>query len=491
MPLELKDRPDYECAAYREMSAYWQLVADVAGGTKRLRECGITYLPQEEAEIEKHYLQRLHRSVQFNFYGRTLNALTGLVFHSDPVLGEGIPDVIKEDFEDIDLAGNHFDVFSKEAFRRAFDGHSVILVDMPPPLQQGATLADERAQGRRVCWVLYRAKQVKNWDVGRVNGAVQITRITFEETTLEADGQYGEKEVTHYREFRLVDGVVYWYLHRLHKGVGEERFELVGSGAVVGPTRIPVAVIYGRHEGILRSCPPLLDLAYLNITHWQQYSDLLTQLHALVPFILRKGVPTADQKALATGPNLVVDVPEKGDAAYISHDGKHIEAARQELLDVENRAAALGVSMLAAKPDQAAKTAREIRSSDLQQTSDLATMARSAKDAFETCLWFHAQYRGIEPERDADWTIDLGVAEADLIMDGPTILAIDALVKEQHLTLETALTLWKRGGLSALDVQMEIEKLKEQKAETPQIVQPPNPPPPVPEEAEEEPEIVQ
>src|SRR6185369_3790121 len=150
------------------MSPAWTIVSDVSGGTAVMRAASKTYLPQEPAEQDANYQRRLARSVFFNAYSRTRDALVGMVFKTDPELGDDVPEKIQKDLENVDLAGSHFDVFAKELFTDAFEGHSFILVDMQPKLADGATLADEA--GRRPLWVKYKACQAVNWRTSQVNG---------------------------------------------------------------------------------------------------------------------------------------------------------------------------------------------------------------------------------------------------------------------------------------------------------------------------------
>jgi len=451
------NQPDYHNPAYDAMNPAWQIVSDVSGGTARMRDKGATYLPQEPAEKPDAYNRRKNRSVFFNAYSRTRDALVGMVFKSDPELQDDVPEKIKKDLENVDLAGSHFDVFAKELFGDAFEGHAFILVDMQPKLPEGSTLADEQAAGRRPFWVKYKASQALNWRTSNINGETVLSQITFEEKTTEPKGKFGQEEVCRYRVFRLEDGIVKWELYRRTKAEGatQETIALEKEG-VTTLERIPVTVVYGNRTGMLTSTPPLLDLAYLNIAHWQEYSDYRNILHvAQVPILLRKGA-TSDQQAVEVGVGSVVDVPDEGDLKWCEHSGKAIESGRTELQDLEQRMALMGVSMLAQKTD-ANITATEIRSNNLQESSDLSTMARSLQDAIEEALGFHAAYYGI----DDGGSVKLGVAESDLTLDAQMITALITAVNSQPplLTAETFLQILQR-GFPGVELEDEIDKLK-------------------------------
>jgi len=457
MPIEPQNKPNYESNAYKSMTSAWTVVSDVSGGTARMRECSATYLPQEPAERPESYNRRLARSVFFNAFNRILDALVGMVHKADPELGDDVPEEIKKHLENIDLAGSHLDPFLKELFTDAVrDGHAFILVDMQPALPANATRADEIAQGRRPYWVKYKANQAKNWRTTVVNGETILSQITFEEKTNESDGEYGEKEVCRYRVFKLESGLVKWALYRkvVQVGTKEETFIEEGSGTVNNQTRIPVAVVYGNRLGMLVSSPPLLDLAYLNIAHWQEYSDYRNILHiAQVPLLARIGA-NQDQQKVEIGVGSTLDVETGGDVKWIEIHGNGVTAARTELQDIEQRMALMGLSMLSQKADSNV-TATEIRSNNLQESSDLATMARSEQDGAEMALEFHAKYLNLP----SGGSLKLGVAESDVVLDAVMVTAVSNLVSKGQLTLETFLNLLQR-GLPGVELQDELKKLE-------------------------------
>lgn len=182
MAEDLKNRPDYCCAAYKAMERAWAIMRDTCAGTLHLRDQGSRYLPIEPAEDTCGLEIRRNRAIYFNAVERMLNGLVGLVFCKEPTLGDEAPEAIRGreatetasalegHWENIDLAGTHGSVFCKEVFTDAMRyGHAVILVDMPP-MPEGATLAAERQAGRRPYWVSYRADQIITWRTTVVNG---------------------------------------------------------------------------------------------------------------------------------------------------------------------------------------------------------------------------------------------------------------------------------------------------------------------------------
>jgi hypothetical protein len=476
MPTEDQvNKPDYKNAAFKRMAAALQVVRDVAGGTARMRECGETYLPREPGEKDQEYKARLARSVFFNAYRKTREALVGMVFRENPKIGEDVSEIVKQQLENVDLAGTHLDVFAKELFTDAFEGHSFILVDMDAALPTGSTLADEKAAGRRPYWVKYKKDQALNWTGDRINGETVLTQITFEECSTEPSGRFGEDEVTKYRVFWLpiIDdgknadgnqvrpasyGLVQWELWKKIQVNGKDDVILENAGTT-SLTRIPVSVVYGRKIRFLESEPPLLDLAYLNIDHWQQYSDYRTQLNRLVPILVRVGVPVEQQTDLKTGPGCLVDMPKDCELTYVSHDGEALDATHTGIVDAEQRMAMAGLSILTQRADSNI-TATEKKMDQSERTSELSTMARSLKDCLERSLGFHAQYLNLADKNGDGGSIELGVAD-DLTLDPQDLAIARDMVREGSLTVETLHLL--AGKRWRTDLSGEIEEIKKRK----------------------------
>jgi hypothetical protein len=460
------DKPNYKCAAYHAMSEPWRIVGDVKAGTLHIRKQAKRYLPKFPAEHKDDYEDRLATATLFNAYNRTVNGLVGMVFKKNPILSKDVPQRIREHAENIDLAGTHLDVFCRQVLEDAFEGHSFILVDMQQALAPGATLADEQNAGRRPYWIRYRACQAFNFMPIEIKGRVEIGQITFEEEISERAGRYGAKAVKQYRTFWLEefteDGSgekkhrVLWELKKLRQEQGQERtFEDAGSGVVKGFDRIPVAVVYGKRTGFLQSQPVLLDLALINIKYYQKRSDYDSSLHkAGFPIPVFIGRDTKN-KTLAVGSGFGIDIPMNGDAKYMEPMGNSLEEARNDLKDLREEMASLGLSVVAARPDGGeSRTATETVIDFAQESSELETMARSEADAVEQCLQFHARYMG----EKSGGSVELGAHLRRLALTAQQVQAYSQMVAETQLTIETLWSILKRGDALPEDFDPVTEK---------------------------------
>ncbi|MGH9769323.1 MAG: DUF4055 domain-containing protein [Blastocatellia bacterium] len=483
--IEDKNKPNYQNSAYCEMQKDWDIVCDLNGGIRALREKGAEYIPPEPAEdIQKDYPGRRKRAVLFNVFTRTLGGLVGMVFRKEPKLGTDAPETIRgreasegvtavEGWaENIDLQGSHWTVFAKELFTDAMrDGHAFIYVDMPPKLPPGATLADEQAAGRRPYWVSYTAKQALNWrtkpetrpvvfsdgvTVNAPTGRVILDQITFEECLTESDGEYGEKGVKRYRVLRPG----YWQLYEEVKNEkGDAEYILVADGES-SLKEIPVAPIYGRKKGMMISAPPLLDLAHINIAHFRKYSDYSEGLRMCIPQLCGSGVdPNEAFKVI--GHHTWHIHRTDGKIYFAEPTGAGLNPQRTDMLDLEAQMARLGLAIMAPNAPSPEKTATEIFARHIEADSDLATAARSLKDGLELALTFTTQYS--DPQAASGGSVE-GLETDHLTLSAQEMTAYSQMQANGQLSLQTLWEVLNRAGKlpENFDAEVEEQRIKEE-----------------------------
>lgn len=426
--------PDYRSQEYQKMHEDLVKVHDAWGGTKKIRAAGTTYLPKWPKEKQLAYQRRLVKSLFFNVFKMTVQSLVGLAFLKPPTLGTDVPPVMVEWLENCDLNNTKWTVFAKELLEDAVrDGHAFLYVDMPPPLPQGATLADERAAGRRPYWVKYQKSQYCNHQFETMDGRTWLTQITFRECATEPDGMFGQKEVERYRVLRPGS----WQLFKKEKEV----FILEDEGETSLKT-IPISVVYGQKDGELLSTPPLLDLVDLNIDHYQLRSDLRHVMHvACVPIPYAVGRSDA-QTPLEVGPNVLVDLEPGGSIGFAEITGASIDRVQNELASTVAQMATLGMSVLANPDTRTAITATEKILDFAQESSQLATIMQSHKDCLETGLQYMAEYAELPEGGSVNLNQDL----MNFTLDANTISTYSGLVREGQLTVETLWQILKAGG---------------------------------------------
>jgi len=385
-------------------------------GTLFLRDSP-RFLPQAEMEEEPAYLARLAEAVLFNAFKKTVRALTGIVFREDPVLWEDGPKEIEAHAENIDLAGRHLDLFAAQQFKdKLIDGHVHILVDWHGP--EGArSMKDERSGMARPYWTLIRKGQVLRFWTRQDGGVVVLYSFAYQEEETVQDGAFAQKEVRRIRQFDLTDQsgtpfdplvnlpieakrrVLFRSWTQTEEG-GEWKPDDGGAINLLGPrmTKIPVVTDYADRTGYMRSDPPLIDLALENLKHWQIRSDRDRNLHVTsIPIFNVYGLEAKDLQTVTVGNAMGLAFPkgrqEQG-SEYVEAMGHGLKHTREELLDIQQRMASLGLSMLERQLRQA--ETEEAKKLDAKaQDSELAGQARATSDALEEAMGLHALWMGI------------------------------------------------------------------------------------------------
>lgn len=453
-----EERPDKPNADAKAQEPALALCRDVSRGTLHLRDQGRTYLFQAPGEINADYDIRLSRSVLFNAFARTIKGLAGMVFRRDPVLEDDVPAKIAGDYENIDLAGTHGDVFLRRLCEDSLEaGHALILVDYPDLGGRVLPRDIEASLGARPYWVHIKKDDIVSWRTENVAGRTMLAQIVIREASMEPKGKYGEAKVERYRAFTREDGAVRFDVYRkVDDKIIPER-----SGIVANQERIPIAEVTtsGRRR-LLVSDPPLLDLATINVAHYQTLSDQLNALHkANSPILVIVGREMMSQEAqgekVVVGPSWGLDLPQGADAKYIEPTGAALGASRTQLQDFETQMARLGLSMLQ-QETRAAETAEAKRIDKSEGDSALSVTARGLQDAIELALEFHARHRGL-PE-GGSVTINRDFEELELTPD--EVRMYSELVSSGQLSLDTMYAMLARGERLPEDFDPEAEKDK-------------------------------
>lgn len=408
-----------------------RLVRDLWAGTDALRDRAQTYLPQAPGEKYQHYNQRLARSVFYNGFRRSAEGLTGLVFRRDPVLGEDMPAEIQAHWENIDNAGTHGDVFCREIFQDDLvAGHAAILVDFPDTGGEQDAAAEMSGEVRPY-WVWIRKEDIISWRTTVVSGRTVLAQVVLRETTEEPDGDFGSKEATRYRVLFLDEkGQPSW---RLLEETDDGGITEHSKGVFGNQEEIPLAeVISSGRRSLFDSDPPLKDLAYLNVAHYQMWSDYNWSIHkTCVPFIFGAGIPEATDPQtgkpvpFSVGANTAIISSEpNAKLSYVSHSGEALGEVKAALDDLKNDMGSLGLAMLAPQK-RSAETAEAKRLDKATSDSALAVAARGLQDGLERALGFHARYMKLP----SGGSIEINRDFEGLLMEAPVMQAFGTLVQ--------------------------------------------------------------
>jgi len=449
---------DVNNPSYAFRSAAWEFMREeldvcrhVDGGYATMRDYATDYLPQHPAEHGDDYDIRLNRPVFFNGFSRTHRGLTGMVFRIAPVL-DAKPR-IEELWTNIDLCDTDGDVFLRDAFDDALiAGHGAILVDHPAvggeERETPRSIADEKAEGLRPYWV-YIPKDDLALRTVIEKGKQRIEQAVIRENIGEPNGDFGEERITQYRVFRYNAGAPTFELWQERDGR-----EVLKQGAQpLSPvTEIPLILLYSDQVSYGISRPPLIDLAWQNVLHYQTASDMYHAAHmANSPILFAKGF-TADTMTVGPNSGIYVDDPN-ADAKWLETDGASIGLTRQLLNDIEANMAVLGLNMLKRESRQA-ETAESKRLDKSEQDSALASAARSLQEAANKALLLTGEYM---KESDPG-TITISTDFMPEPMTPQAIAEYRSLVAADMLSLDTLWDVLLEGGALPDEFDWEMEK---------------------------------
>lgn len=377
--------PSAKLPAVDRMQGYWDIVDPLMGGTQAMRAAGTKLLPQYPAEADDTYKERLALSTLLPAYAETVASSTSRVFAEPLQLGEDVPEPVKLFCDDIDLGGNDLNSWSVEWFREALaKGLCHAMIEHQPTRDVEGnklykTVAEEQAAGVRPYAVIIKPGQVLGW---RFDGG-KLMQVRYMESVEVADGDFGVKCVDQVRV--LEPGS--WRTYRKPEKGGAWVAEASGSTNL---TYIPWVTFYTGRTGLMTAKPPLLELAHLNVKHWQSQSDQDNLLHvARVPLLF---VFTDNEEfQLTISSASATRMPKDGNAKYVEHTGAAITAGRDSLNDLVDDMRMAGAKLLQ-KDKQAVKTAAQANEEAARELSPLARLAGQFADCIAQLLQILADY---------------------------------------------------------------------------------------------------
>jgi hypothetical protein len=393
--------PATTSAAYDRMSPRWALMNTLLAGTEAMRAAGEAFCPKHTQETDQNYQNRLQSATLLNMVEQTLDTLSGKPFCEPIKINDDVPKAITDKIlYDVDLQGNNLDVFARQWFREGMaKAFCHVLVDMPKPAAvakgKKRTLADDRKEGLRPYWVMVKPECVLFARSEIIDGSEVLLHVRIAEVYTEQDG-FAEVEKV---RIRILEpgSVELWEPHPTKKANGDPVWIKVDEWAT-SLSYIPLVTFYANREGFMEGKPPLLDQAYMNVTHWQSTAD---QRHILTvarfPILACSGASADDSDPVVVGPDRVLyNEDPQGRFYYVEHTGTAIEAGRNDLKDLQEQMAGYGAEFLKQKTGSITATSHALDSAEA--SSDLAAMSGLFEDAVAQALDITAEWMKLSQE---------------------------------------------------------------------------------------------
>lgn len=431
-----------------ELTKKTKIIDDLLGGTATMRKAAQTYLFQMEMEEPDSYRKRLERSTLYPALSETLSQMTGRVFFN-PIDVADVTETVQALFDDVDLVGNNLDVFASRWFYSALAyGCSFALIDFTR-VEAVKSRAEEKALNARPYWVHIKPHQVLGMKTARVNGKQAITQFRYVVNEQVEDGEFGVKTVKYVYVYEI--GKV----RKFSEAEGEFRFE--SELQLTAQNRpldfVPVVPFITKRNELTNAIePPLMELAYLNVKHWQSQSDQdnITNI-ARVPLL---AIYSNDEvKQLSIGGS-AIHLPVDSSMQFVEHSGQAIASGVESLKDLEEQMKTAGAKLLT--KTALAMTDSQARDEAGKEISQLRLLANRFEDAIDLALEYTGHWLGIAKEQVGNVQIS-GNIENDLDPSASMASVIqlrNAGVISNQSTFDEA----KRRGLLADGLEWDTEQ---------------------------------
>lgn len=383
------DQVDYVSLAVKAMAEKWPVIDALRGGTDAMRSAGQKYLRKRHMESDQDYKDRLNQATLYPAFTDSVAAMVGRLFTKPIKIGDEVPKSIRALLQDVDTEDRNLHAFARDWLDDAISyGISHVLADMPR--NEARTRAEEKQLGVRPYAVLVKHNQILGWRSEKRGGNEVLTQVRIKESAQVDDGRYGTKSVERIRVLEIGRFEVY--------EKQKDGWVLIDEGDVT-LDRIPLVTLYANRTGFMTAVPPLLELAHLNVKHWQKQSSLDTLIDtACVPILATFGLqPRYDEDGkevpgVVFGAKSGIDLPADGNIRYVEHTGAAINSGRQDLLDLKEEMRIAGGQLL--RPDASIMTAAQAETENAKEISRLGMIAQNLEDSLDQVLYLFSLWMG-------------------------------------------------------------------------------------------------
>lgn len=378
---------------YSKWEEDWVLIETLLAGDRAIKGAGEAYLPKLSGQTDVDYGKYVARGSLFNATARTRQGLTGAIIRKEAAIEA--PQKMLDVLQDITLARQSIHEVIRITVENIFSyGFFGILVDMPE--SSPAALPPYIA--------LYSCRDILNWHTERVLGEDKIVMVALREVLQEQaiDDPFAFIDREQIR-LLFIDPENGAYKQRIYRQTESgSQATWVQYGEDIVPTRqgivmneIPFVFINATSAFPQPSKPPLLDVANINIKHWQMSTDYYHGLHYCA-------MPTPWAAGFRIGAELYIG----GQKAWISDDpnakcgflefsGQGLGAIEKALTKLELLMAVLGARLLEEqKAGVEAAEAIKLRSSG--DSATLTTIVAAVEEGIDKALQFIGRWMGIQ-----------------------------------------------------------------------------------------------
>lgn len=412
---------------------------DAYEGEPKVKEAGTKYLPKLSGQKDHEYADYKFRALFADYTKRTVQGLTGAALFKEFEfnLPSGLEYLLQSATRDQMSLSNVVKILVTKA---QVSGRFGLLVD--------------RAKGENDTapyLVIYDACQIINWreEAGQLNSVV-LEESYYEQDPLDA---YKAEAKTRWRELLLEEGK---YIQRIWIKVKDKvvlQDEIIPTKRGVALDFIPFTIVNSYGIGTKIECPPILPIASVNLSHYQNSADLENVRHVSgAPTLLLSGVRLADNEKVTVGSSsaIVSETPASGMYIEVSPNGPGtLERA------LEQKAALMAMLGSRFLEGQRAgiEAAETVRLRQMGDSYTLASLNLSVADGLSLALSYLDMWQGGAGEVTVTPNKDF----SDIRLQPQEIASLMQLYQAGGMSLPTLLFNLHRAEMHPPDISIEDE----------------------------------
>lgn len=344
-------------AEYSYFYPLWITMRDTYTGESAVKAKRTVYLPRLDKQTDAEYSAYLKRTPFYNAIRRTHQGLMGSVYRKDPTIK--IAAGVKLDLERVTRDGQSFTALLKMILmEQLLTGRFGMLVDLPE-------------SGGKPFVACYNAETILNWRERMIDGVTTLDQVLLLETDYELTS-VGVSPVLQFRLLELVPDEVGNMVYQQTVTKILNSAEAVNGGGKISYTVVPrirgrtlnyIPFVFAGAGSNTSECdyPPLLDVATMNLSHYQSYAALEHgRFYAAMPtyYICQEGFNTNDTQSVANpyivGPNNLWLLGKEDKPGILEFQGRGLEYLENALEMKQSQMASLGGKLITQSRKQAA-----------------------------------------------------------------------------------------------------------------------------------------
>lgn len=376
----------------------WEMIRDCARGERVIKQKGTDYLKPLDEMDNREYDEYLNRAVFFNMTGRTINALTGIVFNRAPKV-EGLPKKLEKAFRLPTRTNITFDAFLKKVCRELVTlGRYGVLLDMDPEAKVNAS----------PYFAGFAAEHILDWQEIVIDGRLVTSEVVLRELR-EMRGTFGsqKKTLTIYRRLVLEwsasrnDFVYVQYIYET-EGTTVDVENTTPSRVIPTRNGVPLNRIPFVFLGAIDNTPgidrsPIADIASLNVSHYRSYAQLEHSRHYTAMPVFYAQVPSGNaHRTYRLGSSVVWEVAPGEKPGILEMNGHGLNGLIDACEQKEDQISALGGRLMSNSSRSTAESDNALRLKEGNERSILLNIVFSVSEGMTEMLRKWVYWSGVD-----------------------------------------------------------------------------------------------